>query len=59
MIWNDPIVEEIRKIRESHAAKFHFDVIAIGRDLQERQRASRREYVSPPQRPESPSVSCR
>jgi hypothetical protein len=25
LMWIDPIVEEIRKIRQEHAAKFNFD----------------------------------
>jgi hypothetical protein len=33
----DPIVEEIRKIREDHAARFNYDVNAIADDLKKRQ----------------------
>jgi hypothetical protein len=32
-MWKDPIVEEVRKIREKHAAKFKYDLDAICRDL--------------------------
>ena len=42
---NDPIVDEIRKIREEYAAKFKFDLKAIYRDLQEKERTSGRQYV--------------
>jgi hypothetical protein len=35
-----PIVEEIRRIRDEHAAKFGYDIEAIVRDLQEQERAS-------------------
>ncbi len=42
----DPIVEEIHQIRQSHAAKFQFDLRAIFLDLQERQKSSGRTYVS-------------
>ena len=33
---NDPIVEEIRKIREAHAAKFNYDTNAILADIKKR-----------------------
>jgi hypothetical protein len=37
----DPIVEEVRKLREDHAARFNYDVDAIFEDLKriERERA--------------------
>jgi len=33
----DPIVEEVRRIKEAQAAKFGFDVRAIGEDARSRQ----------------------
>ena len=42
---NDPIVEEIRKIRQAHAAKFDYDLEAIFRDLKAKERTSGRKYV--------------
>lgn len=24
-MWNDPIVEEVRRIRDEHAAQYHYD----------------------------------
>ncbi|MCZ7624534.1 MAG: hypothetical protein M5R38_00645 [Candidatus Methylomirabilis sp.] len=36
-MWKDPIVEEVRKIRQRHAAKFNYDLDAICRDLQEQE----------------------
>ena len=33
----DPIVEEVRKARDEHARKFHYDLDAICRDIQARQ----------------------
>ena len=33
----DSIVEEIRKIREDHAARFNYDLNAIADDLKKRQ----------------------
>ena len=42
------IVEEVRKIREKHAAKFKSDLDAICRDLKEQERKSGRRVVSLP-----------
>ena len=36
-MWEDPIVAEVRDIREKLAAKFGFDVKAIFADLRKRQ----------------------
>ncbi len=48
----DLIVEQARKIRQRHAAKFHYDLDAIRRDLQEQERKSERRVVSlTPKRP--------
>ena len=47
-MWKDPIVEEVRKIREKHAAKFNYDLDAICRDLKEQERKSGRKAVSLP-----------
>ena len=33
----DPIVEEVRRVREQYAARFKFDLDAIYRDLKERE----------------------
>lgn len=45
-MWEDPIIEEIHKIRQEHAAKFNFDVRAIVRYYQEQQKQSGRKVVS-------------
>ena len=48
----DPIVEEVRRIREALAAKFNFDVRAIVEDAMKRQGKDGRKVVSlPPKRP--------
>ena len=48
----DPIVAEIREIREHLAARFGYDIDAIAKDAQERDAAGDREVVSlPPRRP--------
>jgi hypothetical protein len=44
--WTDPIVEEVRKIREEHAGRFDFDLARIFEDLKRNERESEREVVS-------------
>lgn len=46
----DPLVEEIRAIREAYAKQFNYDFEAICRDLKEQERRSGRETVSLPPR---------
>ena len=36
-MWRDPIVEEIGKYRQEHAAKFDYDLNAIAADVQSRE----------------------
>ncbi len=45
---DDPSVEEVRRIRQEHAARFNYDLDAIFEDLKEQQRTSGRTYVSFP-----------
>ena len=47
----DPIITELRAVREAYAARFGYDIKAICRDVRARQEASGREYVSFPARP--------
>ena len=42
----DPIVDEVRRVREDEAAKYGFDVKAILAASKRRQRRSRRKVVS-------------
>lgn len=52
-MWKDPIVEEVRRVRERHAAKYRYDLDAICQALKEEERRSRRKLVSlPPKRPQ-------
>ena len=37
MNWEDPIVAEVRQIREELSAKFDFDLVAIFADIRSRQ----------------------
>ncbi len=55
--WTDPIVEEVRRVREAHAAKFNFDLRAIFRDLKAKEAASGRKYVNYERRQASLPVS--
>lgn len=51
-MWNDELVEEIRKARDEHAAKFNYDLAAIYQDLREQQQQGGREVVRlTPKRP--------
>lgn len=57
---DDPIVEEIRRYREEHAAEFNYDLDRIVEDLVAQQQASGRTYVTfPPRRikPKAKTVS--
>ena len=46
----DPIITEVRAIRDEYAARFDYDVGKMFRDLQDRQNASDRRYVCYPAR---------
>jgi hypothetical protein len=50
----DPIVAEVRKIREAHAARFDYDLQAIFRDLKEQEEKSGRIFHSYPARRAEP-----
>ncbi len=47
----DPIIAEVRAVRDEHQARLGYDVAAIFRDIRERQDASKRVYVRRPSRP--------
>ncbi len=47
----DPIIAEIRAVRDRHAARFGYNVEAIFKDIQARQAASGRKYVRQPPKP--------
>ena len=46
----DP-VQEIRDIRDKYAKKFNYDLEAIFKDIQEKEKKSKRKFVSFPPRP--------
>ena len=45
---NDPIVDEVRKVRDAHASRFNYDLDAIFRDIKEQEKKSGRAFVSFP-----------
>ena len=46
MTWKDEIVEEVRKARDEHAARFDYDISAICADIRQKQKESGRKIVS-------------
>ena len=46
MTWSDPIVDEVRRVRDAYAARFNYDLWAIYRDLKEAEKRSGRTIVS-------------
>jgi len=49
-MFDDPIVEEIRRVRHAHAAQFNNDLDAIVEDVRRLERESGRSYVNFPPR---------
>ena len=47
-MWQDPIVEEIHRIRDEYAKKFNHDFHAICEDLRKKQSISGHKVVSCP-----------
>lgn len=43
---NDPIVDEVRRIRNAHAARFNYDLDAIFQDIKEQEKKNERKFVS-------------
>lgn len=43
---NDPIVDEVRRLRDEYASRFNYDLEAIFRDLKEQERQSGRVFVN-------------
>lgn len=38
IMWRDSIVEDVRKVREEHAAKFNYNLDAIYQDLKKQEK---------------------
>ena len=64
-MWEDPIVQEVRREREKLSAQFNFDVNAIFEDMRKRQltlgaklvRPKKREKAEPPTAPDRDSAA--
>jgi hypothetical protein len=52
---NDPIVDEVRRVRDAHAAKFNYDLDAIFQDIKEQEKNSGLKFVSYPPRKVEPN----
>jgi len=56
-MYDDPIVAEIRRLRDEYAQRFGYDLDAICRDLREQQeRGARRVVKREPKRPHGPQI---
>ncbi|MEX2176727.1 MAG: hypothetical protein WD872_20340 [Pirellulaceae bacterium] len=42
---NDPIVDEVRQVRDAHAARFNYNLDAIFQDIKEREKKSGLKFV--------------
>jgi hypothetical protein len=42
---NDPIVDEVRQVRDAHAARFDYDLDAIFRDIKDQEKRSGLKFV--------------
>jgi hypothetical protein len=51
----DPIVDEVRRIRDEHAASFNYDLDAIFQDIKEQEKKSGLKFVSYPPRRVAPN----
>lgn len=51
---NDPLVDEVRQVRDAHAARFQYDLDAIFRDIKEQERKSGHQFVYGVARPALP-----
>jgi hypothetical protein len=49
--WKDPIVEEVRKVRQEHAKQSNYDLRAIVDDLRRQERSGRNYVRFTPRRP--------
>jgi len=49
-MWHDPIVSEVRSVRDAHARLHQYDLDRIFRDLKEQEKRSGRKYVRLPSR---------
>ncbi|MGH9928233.1 MAG: hypothetical protein ACREA9_03285 [Pyrinomonadaceae bacterium] len=56
-MWEDEIVEQVRRVRDEYAAKFNYDLEAIYKDIKEQEEQNQHKVVSlPPKKPELVAV---
>ena len=48
MVWQDPIVEEVRRARDAYAKQFNYDLDAIYHDLKAKEHQNRQRVVPCP-----------
>jgi hypothetical protein len=59
-MWRDEIVEEVRRIRETYAARFNFELRAMYEDLKKSEKQSTRKNLSfKPRRPVRATAATR
>lgn len=51
----DPIVDEVRRVRDAHVAMFNYDLDAIFQDIKELEKKSGLKFVSYPPRQAEPT----
>lgn len=55
-MWQDPVIEETRKLRDEYASQHHHDIDAIVEDIQKRQAKAGKKIVAfPPRKALNPS----
>ena len=54
---NDPIVDEVRRVRDAHAARFNYDLDAIFLDIKKREKESGLVFVQGVARQPAPNKS--
>ena len=52
---NDPIVDEVRRVRDAHASRFNYDLDAIFCDIKEKEKKSGGTFACFPPRKTAPS----
>jgi hypothetical protein len=55
-MWQDPIVEEVRRVRDALAASFNYDLDLIFENIKAEEKASGRKTVRFPPQPVPPVV---
>ena len=55
----DPIVDEVRRVRDAHAARFNYELDAIFRDIKEQEKKGGRAFVSFAPGEDEPTESLR